>query len=328
MKNETAVKDPAISNGKAFSPLGREDGRSARALFLRLVRLYTYNTPIDRGKYRLFQLALSLVKSKPKAIASNAKDGRRFISDLTTGMEEMLFFLGEYEPFISGVARRLIRPGDVCLDVGANFGWYTTMMATLSGEAGEVHSFEPVPQTFLQLERNVGLLDGGAAVSLNNMALGDRDDTLKINVFEGLTSGHASLNSDGEYPSVAFDCTMTTLDKYLSERAVEKVSFVKVDIEGAELIFLQGAEKLFSQAQHPIFLMEMALAQTKRFGYRPNDLLKFLAERGRFDFYKADEIRKRLVPIDHFEDDDIGANVFCIPETAADGCRAAVAEYL
>ncbi|HQZ83190.1 MAG TPA: hypothetical protein PLR83_08220 [Pyrinomonadaceae bacterium] len=132
-----------------------------RDAFLKAVRFYTYNTPIAKGKYRLFQTALGLLKEKPTAIDAQAKDGRRFLADLTTGMEEMLFFLGEYEPAISAIAKRLIRKGDICLDVGANFGWYTTMMAMLAGPDGEVHSFEPVPTTYRQLERNVALLTGG-----------------------------------------------------------------------------------------------------------------------------------------------------------------------
>lgn len=308
---------------------GLRENRSICDLFLKVVRSYTYNTPIAKGKYRLFQTALQLVKDKPVAIDAQARDGRRFIADLTTGMEEMVFFLGEYEPFISKIVERLIRKGDICIDVGANFGWYTTMMAKLVGANGEVHSFEPVPKTFAQLERNCAFLnDEAAKVQINNLALGDREDILKINLFDGLTSGHASLAADGRYNSTSFDCEMTTLDKYLFAMGVGNVAFVKVDIEGAEMMFLRGAERLFEQESKPIFLMEMALAQTGRFGYLPDALVKFLAERGPYEFYKVDEVERKLVVITHFDDDDIGANVFCIPEGSSPWVEVAVAEYL
>lgn len=299
-----------------------------RDAFLKAVRLYTYNTPIAKGKYRLFQTSLGLLKEKPTAIYARSKDGRRFIADLTTGMEEMLFFLGEYEPAISMIARRLIRNGDICLDVGANFGWYTTMMAVLAGSDGEVHSFEPVPKTFAQLKRNTELLSGAARVSINNLALGDRDDVLTINLFEGLTSGHASFATYEGHSSASFECEMTTLDRYLSSKMADEVSFVKVDIEGAEMMFLRGAERLFAQENKPIFLMEMALAQTERFGYSPNDLIAFIAERGPYIFYRIDEVQRRLSVIEGFAPDDIGANVFCVPQTGAEWAGAILAEYL
>ncbi len=299
-----------------------------RDIFLRTIRAYTFHTPIAKGKYRLFQAALQLVKDKPTSIGAQAKDGRRFISDLTTGMEEMVFFLGEYEPFISSIAERLVRKGDICLDVGANFGWYSTLMARHAGTEGQVHSFEPVPKTFAQLERNIELLSDAAKVTINNLALGDRDAVLKINFFDDLTSGHASFAADDSHPSATFDCEMTTLDKYLLNRNIGDVAFVKVDIEGAEMMFLQGAESLFSQHEEPIFLMEMALAQTSRFGYVPDDLIKFIGERGNYDFYKVDEVKRRLQLIEGFPSDDIGANVFCIPATAADRTRPVIAEYL
>lgn len=308
--------------------LSARNDRSLTSTFLKAVRLYTYNTPISKGKYRLYQLALRLVAEKPTAIPARARDGRRFVADLTTGMEESVFFLGVYERFISDIAERLIREGDVCLDVGANFGWYSTMMAARAGSRGEVHSFEPVPRTYSLLEKNCSLLTDAAPVVTNNLALGDRDDVLTINLFDDLPSGHASLASSAGESSSSFECKMTTLDNYLEERGVGSVSFVKVDIEGAEMMFLKGAERLFTQPDKPIFLMEMALAQTRRFGYQPQELLKFIAERGPYTFYRVEETKERLRPIDHFDDDDIGANVFCIPDSAGEWAKAVISDYL
>ena len=59
--------------------------------------------------------------------------------------------------------------------------------------------------------------------------------------------------------------------------------------------------------------MEMALNQTKHFGYKPDDLIQFLAQRGEFNFYSIDDVTQRLIPITGFASDDIGANVVCVP---------------
>lgn len=303
-------------------------GEKVVELWLRTVRLYTYNTPISKGKYRLYQTALNALKTKPRALSTRVRDGRNLIVDLTTGMQETVFFIGEYEKIISEITSKLIRKGDVCLDVGANFGWYTTLMSMLSGENGEVHSFEPVPKSFAELKRNRDLLPFSQKVYINNMALGDHEGTVHVNLFDDLPSGHASLATRGETRISSFECRMITLDSYLEERNVGGVAFVKADIEGAEMMFLRGAHRLFEQEFPPVFLMEMALGQTKNFEYFPDDLIKYIGKRAEYSFFKVDEPGGKLVRIDGFDADDIGANVFCIPANAPELIHAAVGEYL
>lgn len=304
------------------------DSRPVVEFLLRLVRLYTYHTPIKKGKYRLYQTALRAVGSPPTSMMTTVKDGRKLIVDLTTGMEETVFFLGEYERPLTEIIGRLIRKGATCLDVGANFGWYTTLMSEKAGPSGEVHSFEPVPNIYAELKRNRELLATRDKVFINNLALGDRADTVHINLFDDLPSGHASLAAKGDESRSSFECRMITLDSYLTENNVGNVDLVKVDIEGAELMFLKGSNKLFEQAVPPVFMAEMALGQTRNFGYLPNDLIDFMRGRADYKFYRVNEAAGRLLPIDGFEPDDIGANVFCIPAAAADEVWAVVNEYL
>lgn len=287
--------------------------RKLEELLLRAVRLYTYNTPISKGKYRLYESALALCSDPPDSVRTEVKDGRQFWVNLTTGMQETVFFLGEFEKEITKIAASLVKKGDVCIDVGANFGWYTTLFYRHAGEGGAVHSFEPVPATFRELTRNYEILGSPENVFINNLALGNHEGTVSINLFADLPTGHASLSAQGRSDTEVFDCRMVTLDSYLEEQAVGPVNFVKVDIEGAELMFLNGAKTLFEQDIPPIFLMEMALQQTSNFDYVPNDLIEFIGSWREYDFYAVDEINGRLKSINGFAEGDIGANVFCFP---------------
>ena len=281
--------------------------------WLSAVRLYTFNTPIDKGKYRLFLMALKPCRHLPTAIPVTTKDERKISANLTTGMHTTVFFLGEYEKALTEIVRRLIRPGDVCFDVGANFGWYTTVFEKYAGPQGAVHAFEPVPPTYAELERNYELMGRPANVRLNNLALGAENGEIAINLFENLSTGHASLSNQGREDAVVYRARMTTLDDYLAENRIGEVDFVKVDIEGAELMFLKGASRLFAQERPPIWLMEMALQQTSNFGYTPNDLLEFMSARREYDFYVVDELKVKLKKIEKFAPGDIGANVICLP---------------
>jgi len=296
--------------------------------FLRLVRFYTFNTPISKGKYRFYQTALNMLKAKPQALRTQIRDGRTFVADLTTGMEETVFFIGEYEKSISEITSEMIAAGDTCIDVGANFGWYTTLMSMRSGKDGATHSFEPVPRTYIGLSRNCKLLTYPQNVHVNNLALGDTKGRVVVNQFDDLPTGHASIaTKDGSHMS-SFECSMVTLDSYLEENNVADVAFVKVDIEGSEMMFLKGADRLFKQTVPPVFLMEMALQQTSFFGYIPDDLIRYIGEQAEYLFYKVEEGPGHLIRIDGFEKDDIGANVFCVPASAKEEIHMVVQKYL
>ncbi|HUR99795.1 MAG TPA: FkbM family methyltransferase [Pyrinomonadaceae bacterium] len=282
-------------------------------LVLKTVRLYTFNTPIAKGRHRAYLTALKLCKTLPDSMLTETKDGRKFSVHLKTGMQSTVYFLGEYEKALTEIVKAVLREGDVCLDVGANFGWYTTIFQKYCGPTGEVHAFEPVPPTFRELEENYALMGRPSNVFINHLALGEKADELTINLFEGLSSGHASMSDQGRADAISFKCDVVTLDSYLQERNVPEVNFVKVDIEGAELMFLKGAEKLFAQKTPPIWLMEMALQQTGNFGYVPNDLINFMRARAEYDFFKVDEPNTRLIKIESFEEGDVGANVIAFP---------------
>lgn len=285
----------------------------AKGLWLRTVRLYTYNFPFDKGKYRLFTMAMRVPGDMPGRSEVDTKDGRKFSVNFNTGMQSTVFFLGQYEKPITEIITPLIEKGDICLDVGANFGWYTTLFHLHSGEKGEVHSFEPMLPTFQELTRNYKLMCEPENVYINNLALGDKADEIEIYMFPELNTGHASISKQKAEKFETYKCRMITLDSYIEEKNVGDVNFVKMDIEGAELMFLKGAQLLFKQEIPPIWLIEMALQQTKSFGYLPNDLIEFMRERANYDFYKIDEFKTKLIKIEGFEKDDIGANVICFP---------------
>lgn len=315
-----------LSDADAIAESHNEPGVMTE-FFLRLVRTYTYYTPIKKGKYRAYLTALSFLKKRPHSMLIEVRDGRQFYVDLNTGMQETLFFVGEYERSITEIFSQLICEGDVCIDAGANFGWYTTLMSMRAGPMGEVHSFEPLPKVFAELGRNRSLADNAEKIFINDLALGDRESTVTLNLFSDQPTGHASLAPRDTELEQIFECRMTTLNSYLSARNIDRVDLVKADIEGAELLFLKGATRIFENEKKPIILMEMALESTKEFGYTPNDLITYISERGSYEFYRIDELNTRLIKIEGFAEGDIGANVFCIPTNAIAPIKETIRRY-
>lgn len=227
---------------------------------------------------------------------------------------DSVFFFGEYERPLSKIVESVIRPGDVCFDVGANFGWYTTLLSRLVGPTGEVHAFEPFPPSFDKLDENVARLHGASNVTVNNVAVGGSNKTAAITLDDGEHSGFVSVVDAGDVDASAIKCEMIPLSDYLiSHLNGSELTFLKADIEGAELPMLRGAEPIFSQKQLPILLIEMVADTSARFGYTPNDILDHISARGDYRFVAFDEDLVRFRKIDRFEPGHPGANVFCFP---------------
>jgi len=281
----------------------------------KLVRLYTFYSPLRKGKYRLAVAALNSAKDAPDEILAFARDRRKLLVNPTSLSYRFIYFLGEYEPSITRVISQIVKPGDVCLDVGANIGWYTTLLQKLVGDGGAVHAFEPVQNVYEKLCRNVSLNEPPTNVMINNLALGNTEKIVELHIFTNLPEGHHSIatfdNNEDEYES--FPCRMTMLDSYLSENEIGEVNFVKMDIEGAEMMMLEGANKLFNQKRPPIWEIEMALDTTRGFDYLPNDLIEYMRRKADYEFYVIDETNFGLHRIEGFSPDDKGANVLCFP---------------
>ena len=271
-----------------------------------LIRFYTLHSPFRKGKSRAMSLALRLSAGLPDETVVTIRDGRRVCVDLrgAPGMYETVYFLGEYERIITRIINALVKPGDVCLDIGANFGWYTTLLFRLCGTTGQVHAFEPVPEIFARLEKNIGLTEKATSVFINNLALGDKPGRARMHVFAGLPNGHSSLSAQGRADYFSVEVSVSTLDAYLNKHELNQVNIVKCDVEGAELQVLRGAQGLFRQAIPPIWIMEMSKGTSTSFGHLPNDLIVHMKAQADYEFYRIDELTGALMPFQSFAQED------------------------
>jgi FkbM family methyltransferase len=149
------------------------------------------------------------------------------------------FALGTHEHHITELLTKFIRSGDVCVDVGANIGYFTVIMSRLAGVSGRVVAFEPVPENFAILRQNAEIASGaGAAVTAINAAVSERRGRMRI-VRQQYSTYHqvAPIEQGTDAESVPGVC----LDEELPELIPgARVSFLKIDVEGHELPVLRG----------------------------------------------------------------------------------------
>lgn len=281
------------------------------SLVHKIARFYTLNSPLKKGRHRIAMASMALSPPSNESVVARTSDGRMLRIDLSDPHERFIYFLGEYEPPITDVIVRFVGPGDVCVDAGANIGWYTTLMQALVGESGRVHAFEASESTFNVLRENVFRNPGFEIVELNNVALGDHLGAVTLHLAPGLPSGHASLA--GESGSAVEACDMITLDSYIENRGLKSIRFVKADIEGAELMMLKGASRVFDQDVPPVWVIEMAKSTSSAFGHEPNDLIDLMRNACDYEFYRINDKSGGISRMTRFGEADHGANVLCVP---------------
>lgn len=185
-------------------------------------------------------------------------------------------FREDYEPSVREAVDAWVSDGSVVFDIGANIGLWTLRMAERAGSAGRVHAFEPVPPTARNLRENVRLSQA-STVEVHELALADQPGTLSIHVPPG-AAGRASLAPESDADE-AFDVPVGTLDDMWEAVGMPKVTFVKVDIEGAEPLMLRGARRFFS-TQRPAVACEINGVKLRRLGQSPDGIFDFFAEYG------------------------------------------------
>lgn len=156
---------------------------------------------------------------------------------------------------IAQLIPRLVRPGDVVIDVGANRGIYTWQLSTLVGRSGRVHSVEPYPPNADRLDILARLRSN---IVVHRIAVSDRSGQVRLHVpsYRGhLLDALATLNppSDVRYESV--DAPVETMDKLLASEP-GSITLVKCDVEGHEDEVLRGSWKLLHR-HRPVVIMEI-----------------------------------------------------------------------
>ncbi len=150
-----------------------------------------------------------------------------------------------YEPEMDYFLRRM-QPGDTFLDVGANIGNFSLHAHRLIQPSGQVYAFEPLPANYETLRSNIHL-NRAHNIQPFNLALSDREGAFMMHV-PSRNSSATLVHSEGSV-------TTQTLDAFCARHNVSKPRFIKVDIEGGELCFFRGAERILREAS-PIILFE------------------------------------------------------------------------
>lgn len=218
------------------------------------------------------------------------RGGLRWHLDLNEGIDLSIYLLGAFERDTVVTYRRFIVPGAVVLDIGANIGAHTLHLARLVGDAGQVYAFEPTLYAFEKLRRNLALNpDIASRVTAEQIMLTDRPDAkIEAEIYSSWPlSGNADLHAKHlGRPEATTGSRAARLDDYLAEAKVERLDFIKLDVDGFECHVLGGGLAALQRFQ-PVILMEFTSYVLRERGRSTAELLGILQQAG-YRLYRLD----------------------------------------
>ena len=149
------------------------------------------------------------------------------------------YFFRDLDPKVTGICRRVLRPGDTFVDIGANCGLVTFYAATAVGGQGQVHAFEPQPD-LVELLRRSAAGNGYQQVRVHPVALSDRDDVMTLAI-PADNAGAASLVRRERPFARLLEVPVRQAGPYLAGLGLGPVRLMKIDVEGHEPAVLHGA---------------------------------------------------------------------------------------
>ncbi len=292
------------------TPINGYSTLSSFSIVQRFFRLLYRFLPVKRGKGRLITALSSLVRSSwPVDGVISLDDFGLICADFQQPSYRNLFLAGQYDPQVFWYLQVLLQPGDVFFDVGANYGLFTIISSRLVGQNGSIHSFEPLPDAYNYLERNISVNNLGNVVS-NRVAVGQSSGHAMIHRFSDLPIGHTSLSSLGRQDSSPLACDVIALDDYLTEAKIADVNMIKIDVEGSERDVLYGASTLIKR-NSPAIILEINRETANAFNYKPEDNITFLSELGYYFFLYSPK-NKVLESISVDSNIPDGADIVCV----------------
>ncbi|MBE9224274.1 FkbM family methyltransferase [Phormidium sp. LEGE 05292] len=195
-----------------------------------------------------------------------------------------IWIMGIYDLSISELIWRLVEPGETTIDVGANIGYITSILANKVGKKGQVISFEPLPEIYAELLENIQTWQkelGWHQIITKQIALSNKSGQGMLKLPNNFTENRGTASLASETGSLdeqlekkdlqSYLVPLTTLDEFIDNKA--QIGLIKIDVEGHEFEVLQGADRLITQQQIRDIVFE------EHHSY-PTPVTQFLEDRG------------------------------------------------
>jgi FkbM family methyltransferase len=291
-------------------------GRRHPNLTSAMLKYYFRHFPFYAGKLKVWEKFVGPhLASRQMDIIAKLRNGSRLYGSFPDVIHVYSYFFGVWEPAVTAYYQRVVRPGDIVLDIGANVGVHALLAAQLVGDTGRVHAVEASPLMYCRLKRN---LEANYAhnVIAYNFAVLDRTEpvTVFLNKDENLGGTTVILSEAlkrGSAPEGVVEGRPLSAIVPVPEICAARL--IKIDVEGAEWLVIKGMQDLFPLLHPNVeILIEVSPCALAEFGISVAELLRTFSHYGFLPFqvpnrYTPDFYLRRsereLLPLEHHEFD-------------------------
>ena len=211
------------------------------------------------------------------------RGGVNWSLNLREGIDFAIYLTGYFEPRTVAAYRRLLAPGSVAVDIGANMGAHTLHLSGCVGRDGHVLAFEPTAEAYCRLTRNIAINPelSRRIKAMQTMLVAAPDMNLDPILYASWPL-HSPSDTHDLHLGVALStegANISTLDDAVAATGLDRVDLIKLDVDGHELDVLRGARRILKQ-HHPAIVMEWSPYTIEERGQDPSDLIALLLDHG------------------------------------------------
>lgn len=200
-------------------------------------------------------------------------NGYMYIYDNSEFIQRDLYYLGYFEYWESKNLIKILKPGDIFIDIGSNIGWYTCLASNYVGNKGHVISFEPNKMIHERLKENIAI-NNKNNITIYNTALSNvtgESFLLRANK-NNIGTSKITNSKDGNIEKIS----TITFDDFYNERLCNiKIAAIKIDVEGHEMEVILGMQKTLEQNKITNIIVEVNDYLLREKGYSVTELIKF-----------------------------------------------------
>lgn len=272
------------------------------SFFVKIVR-FLVETGLGLGRFplvmKLYKFLYQSLLPKERIILVPVQEHKMYVDIGDMGdLTPALVSTGIYHKQMTKVVKSIIAKGMVCLDIGANIGYFTLIMARLVGEEGKVFAFEPEPHNFDLLVKNIAI-NGYHNITPIQKAISNKNGRAELFLDRVNPGSHSLVRPEQNthtFGGDVIEVETQTLDSFFRDYN-GKIDFVKMDVEGAELTVLEGMGNITNKNKDLAIITEFLPDSLTRFGSSPEEFLNRPLQHG-FKLYDIDEKKQSLRPID------------------------------
>ena len=242
-------------------------------MFYKLLNVYTRNFSFPHRGLKYFLKAANSLGIANRVYKKRLLHNFYMLLNPTEHIQQRLFWYGYYEKELGELLKKIVSPGDVFLDLGANIGYFSLLVASNSPST-KIISFEPVKDLFQNMNDNISL-NNIKNISTINAAVGEINGEKELFVSASDNLGMSSFRQPENYSGKKEKIKVVTIDDWYKTSGLSKIDIIKLDIEGSELAALKGMKEVL-QTQKPVLIVEINPETLSMFNLQPSDIYVYL----------------------------------------------------